>query len=196
MRTKWMPWAIVLVTLSAGAADPPSDDDPWKPFRFLVGEWMGEGGGEPGRGSGGFSFAWDLHEKVLVRRNRAEYPATQGRPASSHEDLMVIYRDEGGGPTRAIYFDSEGHVIHYKATFSQDHRTLTFLSDADPASPRFRLSYTRGEGEVLRIQFEIAPPGKPDAFKTYLDGNARRRKGRDDIRKSFHFRGGSYRSGD
>jgi hypothetical protein len=177
MLARWMPWAIVLATLSAGAAGSTSDDDPWKPYRFLAGEWTGEGGGQPGKGSGGFSFAWDLQEKVLVRRNRAEYPATQGRPASSHEDLMVIYRGESGGSTRAIYFDSEGHVIHYTATFSQDQRTLTFLSDAASAGPRFRLSYTKGEGEVLRIKFEIAPPGNPDAFKTYLEGDARRQKG-------------------
>jgi hypothetical protein len=177
MPAKWTPWAIVLVTLSAGAAAAPSNDDPWKPYRFLAGAWTGEGSGDPGKGSGGFTFAWDLQEKVLVRRNRAEYPATQVRPASSHEDLMVIYRGEGGGPTRAIYFDSEGHVINYTASFSPDQRTLTFLSDAAPAGPRFRLSYTRGEGEVLRIKFEIAPPGKPDAFKTYLDGEAHRQKG-------------------
>ena len=176
MHAKWTPWAIALVILSGGIADASSDDDPWKSYRFLAGEWTGEGSGGPGKGSGGFSFAWELREKVLVRRNRAEYPATQGRPASSHEDLMVIYRGEGVGPTRAIYFDSEGHVINYTATFSKDQRTLTFLSDAVPSGPRFRLSYTKAEGEVLRIKFEVAPPGKPDAFKTYLDGSARRFK--------------------
>ena len=35
---KWIPWAIVLVTLSAGAADPPSDDDPWKPYASSLGQ--------------------------------------------------------------------------------------------------------------------------------------------------------------
>jgi hypothetical protein len=87
---------------------------------------------------------------------------------------MVIYRGESGAPTKAIYFDSEGHVINYTATFSQDQRTLTFLSDAAAAGPRFRLSYTQGEAGVLRIKFEIAPPGNPDAFRTYLEGSARR----------------------
>ncbi len=147
---------------------------PWKPYRFLVGEWTGEGGGEPGKGSGRFSFDWDLQEKVLVRRNRAEYPAAQGRPAFSHEDLMVIYRADRGGPTKAIYFDSEDHVINYAVTFSDDRRTLTFLSDAVPAAPRFRLSYTKDQDDSMRIKFEIAPPGKPGGFKTYLEGNARR----------------------
>jgi hypothetical protein len=177
MATKCAPWAIILVAMSTGSADPTSDSDHWKPYRFLVGEWTGDGSGEPRKGSGAFSFAWDLQEKVLVRKNRAEYPATQGRPAISHEDIMIIYRAENEGPVKAIYFDNEGHVINYTATFSPDQRTLTFLSDATPSSPRFRLSYTREENDVLRIKFEISPPGKPDAFKTYLDGTAHRRQG-------------------
>jgi hypothetical protein len=79
-----------------------------------------------------------------------------------------------GGPAKAIYFDSEGHVINYAATFSNDERTLTFLSDAVPSAPRFRLSYTKGADDSMGIKFEIAPPGTPEVFKTYLEGNARR----------------------
>jgi hypothetical protein len=166
--------AFVLVALSAGAAAACADDDAWNPYRFLAGEWTADGSGEPGKGSGRFSFAWDLNEKVLVRRNRAEYPAAEGRPAMKHEDLMVIYRPDPDGPAKAIYFDSEGHVINYAVTFSDDKRTLTFLSDAVPAAPRFRLSYTKGADDSMKIKFEIAPPGKPDGFKTYLQGDARR----------------------
>jgi hypothetical protein len=88
---------------------------------------------------------------------------------------MVIYQADRGGPARAIYFDSEDHLINYAVAFSKDQRTLTFLSDAVPAAPRFRLSYTRTADDSLRIQFEIAPPGKPDGFKTYLECNAHRR---------------------
>ncbi len=166
--------AVVLLALSAGAVAPPPDDDAWKPYRFLVGEWTGEGSGDPGKGSGRFSFAWDLQDKVLVRRNRTDFPAAQGRPAFSHDDLMVIYRADRDGPTKAIYFDSEGHVINYAATFSDDRQTLTFLSDAIPAAPRFRLSYTKAADDSMGIKFEIAPPGKPGEFKTYLEGTARR----------------------
>jgi hypothetical protein len=177
MATKLASCAIVFVALSFVAASASADDDPWKPYRFLAGEWTGEGSGGPGKGSGAFSFNWELQEKVLVRKNRADFPAAQGRPAFSHEDLMVIYRGDGEGPAKAIYFDSEGHVINYTASFSDDKKTLTFLSDAAAAGPRFRLSYTRGDNDVLAIKFEIAPPGKPDAFKSYLEGTAHRRKG-------------------
>jgi hypothetical protein len=158
--------------------NPPSTcrgEDAWEPYRFLIGEWVGEGSGQPGKGGGAFSFTLDLQDKVLVRKNHSEYPAAPGRPAVAHDDLMVIYRAAAGGPMKAIYFDSEDHVIHYTATIAADRRTITFLSDAVSSGPRFRLSYTKGENETVGIKFEIAPPGKPDAFKTYLEGSARRK---------------------
>ena len=108
----------------------------------------------------------------------SSYPAAQGRPASAHEDLMVIYQGGGGGSKRAIYFDSEGHVINYVATVSDDNRTLTFLSDPAPQAPRFRLSYTKEKDDSVRIKFEIAPPSEPGGFKTYLEGSAVGRRGR------------------
>jgi hypothetical protein len=165
---------LVLVALATGAAATSVDDDAWKPYEFLIGEWVGEGGGQPGQGSGRFSFARELQGKVLVRRNRAEFPAAQGRPALTHEDLMVTYQPDASGSSKAIYFDSEGHVINYAATLSDQGRTLTFVSDAAAGAPRFRLSYTKIGDDRVTIKFEIAPPGKPDEFKTYLEGGAHR----------------------
>lgn len=164
----------LVVFLEAGAAFASDGDDPWESYRFLIGAWVGEGGGRPGVGAGRFTFGLDLQKKVLVRRGRLDLPGTSPKAPPPHEDLMVIYRGEGGDGTRAIYFDSEGHTILYRASFSADKQTLTFLSDPVPGSPRFRLSYTKGKGETVRITFEIAPPGKPDGFKVYLEGDARR----------------------
>jgi len=51
---------------------------------------------------------------------------------------------------------------------------LTFVSDEVPATPRFRLTYTRlSEGNV-EIAFEMAPPGQQE-FKPYTKGTARRK---------------------
>ncbi len=148
--------------------------DVWAPYQFLLGEWINDG--DPSRGTGKFSFKTDLQGKILVRKNHAEFPASPRGPATIHDDLLVVYRNEGREPTRAAYFDSEGHVINYVATFSDDKRTLTFLSEPSPTAPRFRLSYVRGENETLTIRFEIAPPGNPEGFKTYLEGRSRRQK--------------------
>jgi len=146
------------------------EGDNWEPFRFLIGEWTGKGSGSPGEAGGSFSFSFDLEEKILVRRNRADYPATKEKPAYSHTDLMVIYKE--GPVTRAIYFDNEEHIINYVVTVSKDVPTrVTFLSDISASAPRFRFVYSKINNDNMIFQFDIAPPGKPDAFARYLEGS-------------------------
>jgi hypothetical protein len=157
------------------AAQPAKEDLTWAPLGFLVGEWTGEGSGDPGQGAGGFSFTWDLQQKVLVRRNFAEYPAAKDRPAFSHYDLMVVYKDPAGGRLKAIYFDSEGHVINYDVSASKDSNVIQFLSDASLTSPRYRFTYTKTGSAAVSIKFEIAPPGKGDSFSPYIQATARRK---------------------
>jgi hypothetical protein len=165
----------VLLLLSGGPfAKVQAKDDPWAPFGFLIGEWIGEGK----EGQGQFSLAPDLQGKVLVRRNHAELPAADGRPAGVHDDLMVIYKSPDGKSAKAIYFDSEDHVINYSVTLSDDKETLTFISGAAPGAPRFRLTYRKEAEDRVGIKFEIATPGKPEEFKMYLEGKARKKSGK------------------
>ena len=146
----------------------------WRPFRFLLGEWIGEGSGSPGQGEGGFTFSYDLQNTILVRKNYANYTATKEHPAFSHNDLMVMYQEEG--KTRAVYFDNEKHVINYIVSFSADSNSIIFLSDPVPSAPRFRMTYTKSGTESVKIAFEIAPPGKPESFAPYIEAAARRKK--------------------
>jgi hypothetical protein len=148
--------------------------DRWGAWEFLLGEWVGEGSGDPGQGSGGFTLYLDIQSTILVRRNFANYPATKDRPAFSHEDLMVIYY-ENDRP-QAMYFDNENHVIRYRVEFSKDSSAVTFLSEQVPSAPRFRFTYTKAPNEALRIAFDIAPPDKPDTFSRYVEAVARRKK--------------------
>jgi hypothetical protein len=167
--------AIALLNSPADSKEPPARVDPWASYRFLLGEWVGEGEGQAGQGKGQFSFAEELQGKILVRKNRAEYPARAGRPAFTHEDLLIVYQEDGDKAAKAIYFDSEGHVIHYTPSTSQDGKALIFLSDARPAAPRYRLTYANQEDSKATVQFEVAPPGKPEAFKTYLQGRVHKK---------------------
>jgi len=144
-------------------------------LRFLIGEWEGVGAGGPSSGKGVFSFAPDLQNKVIVRKNYAEYPSAASRAAVRHDDLMVIYLDRASNQILADYFDSEGHQISYKVTPSPDHEAVTFLSEPSASQPRYRLSYTRVKDGTLNGKFEIAPPGQPDAFKTYREWRARKK---------------------
>jgi hypothetical protein len=161
-----------LLVLPSLTLSKPLPADPWQPLQFLMGEWTAEGSGDPGQGSGNFSFRYDLDRKILIRLNSSDYPATKDHPAFSHGDLMVIYPDTKQNGLRAIYFDNEGHVIEYQV-YVRAEGTVEMVSDAEQGSPRFRLTYTKTDNGGLAVKFEIAPPDHPEAFRTYLEGRAR-----------------------
>lgn len=144
-------------------------------LHFLIGDWEAVGQGKANEAKGGFSFTFDLQDKVIVRRNHAEYPEEQGRPATKHDDLMVIYADNTTELIRASYFDNEGHAINYKVEISADKQIVTFISDPISSQPRFRLTYTKQKDGNLSGKFEIAPPNKHDAFANYLEWTARKK---------------------
>jgi hypothetical protein len=163
---------LLPVTIVSGAQEATSG---WASLECLLGDWVGEGGGQPGQGAGEFSFHPDLQNRILVRKNYAAYPPTKDRPGFRHDDLMVVYRESDNAPLRALYFDSEGHVIHYSVTASSDQKTIEFVSATLPSSPRYRLTYVRTGSDTLTLKFEIAPPGKPHSFSTYIEAKAKRK---------------------
>lgn len=136
------------------------------PLEFLLGEWVVDKG-KPDEPSGRTTFTWGLQDRVILRTNYADYPASERGPASRHDDLMVIYAGEGeGAGIRADYYDSEGHVIRYTVRVPRPNVAI-FVSNAAKGSPRYRLTYELTEAG-LQGKFEIAPPGAPEAFSPYL----------------------------
>ena len=147
----------------------------WDSLKFLVGKWVGEGTAETGQaGAGSCSFEPGLQGKVLVRKNHSEYPAANGRPAISHEDVMIIYPDAAKQQLRAFYTDNEGNVIQYTVTASNDGKSAVFLGDADAGARRYRLTYTLAQPDHMTIAFEMASPGKPDEFQKFIEGKLRK----------------------
>lgn len=149
---------VAAIPLAAQSTD-------WKPLEFLLGNWTGvvdEKHPDLGPGKGGCSFELELNRKVIVRKNSASYDS-----GVSHNDLMVIYLE---GVMRAIYFDNEGHVIRYNVSAPAANRVV-FESDGTQAGPRYRLTY-RMEGALMRVDFEIAPPG--GEYKMYTSGLLKR----------------------
>ena len=160
----WICAALILAACRLQAAPPNWDD--WKP---LLGSWnAGESAGAPGKASAGLcSFSLDLQDQVILRKNHAEYPAANGRPATVHDDWMMIF--QRGSAVRAFYYDSEGHEIDYAVSWNRQSKTWQFLSDASSSAPRYRLTYVLTTPQELKLKFEIAPPGKPEDFKTYIE---------------------------
>jgi len=164
MRTSALVTAAWFSIRLLSAQSAPGEGKPaaWNKLEFLLGNWTGKAGEKDtplGAGQGGFSFQPELNGKIIVRHNQASY--TSG---VHHDDLMVIYLDAPNDPPRAIYFDTEGHVIRYSLKFPATG-SVTFESDASLPGPRYRLSY-RLHGPALDGEFEVAPPGAD--YTTYL----------------------------
>jgi hypothetical protein len=166
---------VALLGISVWAGAQNAAPDPWAGWKFLIGEFnAGDSSGVPGQASsGGFTLAPELNGNVLVRKNHAEYPATKDHPAFTHEDLMIVYRE--GGATKAIYADSEGHVIHYGVNLSGDGRQIVFLSEVGGGGPQFRLTYQDAGSGAVSVLFEMAPPDKPGQFSKYVEAVVRRK---------------------
>jgi hypothetical protein len=143
---------LALVVLVGQAVAQTAADNDWKKLEFLIGKWTGVAGEKDtplGAGQGEFSFEWQVNRKVIVRHNYAEYNS-----APRHDDLMLIYLDPPQQTPRAIYFDSEGHVIRYTLTFPKASSAV-FESDGTELGPRYRLSYWM-ERATLQGKFEVA----------------------------------------
>jgi len=173
MRTYKIVTFCLLIALSSSLSGQQANGG-WEKWKYLIGEWVGEGNGQPGQGEGSFSFQTDLDGKVLVRKNHTVFPETAKYAAKVHDDLLYVYDGSRGGNQEAIYFDNEGNTIKYKVSFTDNSIVMT--SEKSSSSPRFRLSYIKIDDKSVKIIFEMAQPDAPEAFRTYLEGKANKIK--------------------
>ena len=144
--------------------------DPLGAVTPLLGTWVAEADARAPGVTGRASFSRELGDRVVVRKNHASYPARDGKPAYTHDDLMVLFSEDGR--LRAAYFDNEGHVIRYEVQAPSTSK-LVFLSETRPGAPRFRLTYAWPVAGSLELTFEIAPPGATE-FRPYISARLRR----------------------
>src|SRR5947208_7244995 len=107
------PGHIAIATLSLAIlfarVTSPQSAPAWERLQFLVGTWDSKGDTQLGSGEGSATFTRELNGQVIVRKSFASYPQAGNR----HDDLLVVYHDAPNAAPKAIYFDSEGHVIRY-----------------------------------------------------------------------------------
>jgi hypothetical protein len=173
-----MPAALALLAalglLAQTPVQTPAKADPWAGVRFLIGSWEAKttGGVAQAQVSAGYSFRLELRDHVLARHSRSGVCAAPEDFDCQHSDLLYIYPAANGRAFEAIYFDNEGHVIHYDVS-TPKAGTAVFLSDASQPGPQYRLSYELADG-ALTGKFELKMPGHTD-FLSYLEWSGKRR---------------------
>jgi hypothetical protein len=169
MKLKFLYITLFIVSSITCYAQETSSLDKWN---WLIGKWKGEGNGKPGQGNGTFTFKQDLDKKIIVRKSHSVYPATANKPQIIHDDLMIVYLDYKGNASKAIYFDNEGHTIHYSITYSD--KSIILTSDKIPNVPIFRLTYTLLENNMVNTKFEMSQDG--EKYTTYIEGKSKKSK--------------------
>lgn len=167
-------FALVLSALFTPFTAAQSVSDPLAPLNFLVGAWEAKTVNNPAvAANGSYTFKTELNGHILARHS---YSGNCNGPADfncEHGDLLYIYADAPGQPLRAIYFDNEGHVIHYSVS-EPTTTSAEFLSDATQPGPRFRLFYEL-KGTVMSGKFQIRMPGQQE-WKSYLEWTGSRKQ--------------------
>jgi hypothetical protein len=167
--------AFVLLAIPMAAQTTPADPpDAWKALDFLQGTWeakTGEGSGVKAIGS--YTFRMELGNHILARHSTTD--AGCKGPATfdcEHGDLLYVYQEMRGQPLKAIYFDNEGHVIHYDVS-TPSATTAIFLSDGSQPGPQFRLVYEL-KGAEMDGKFQMKMPGAAD-WRSYLEWSGSKR---------------------
>jgi len=167
VKSKLLLSVLFFSCLTSAFAQQPAS---WEKWTWLIGEFQGEGSGQPGQGGGTFSFAFDLDKNIVVRKSHSEYPATNNKPLIVHNDLMIVYPDYTGNPSKAIYFDNENHTINYSITY-QD-KAIVLTSNKIANVPIFRLTYTLLNDGMVNTKFEMSQDG--EKFMTYIEGKSKK----------------------
>ena len=180
MKTTLMQSWAMFCTLSLIAGSPPFAQTlgaqvasvEWGSLSQLAGHWIADsGGGQPGATiRAEETFTLELSGRILVRHDFSEYAGANGAQSTRHDGLLVIY-PTGPQTFAAHSYDNEGHVIDYAVTTS--NRVIMLTSAVVAGTPRFRLTYSP-DNSTMRVRFEIAPPGQPDTFQTYVSGTTHR----------------------
>ncbi len=156
----------LIFALSIGVQGYAQTADFWQPLGFLEGTWQAKTGeGSAAKVRGTYTFAKELRGHVLARHGVVAGCTGPESFDCAHGDLLYVFEEMPGQPLKAIYFDNEGHVIHY-AVSTPDATTAVFLSEPGPG-PRFRLTYHLDHGVMLG-KFQTQMPGQDD-WKSYLE---------------------------
>lgn len=144
-----------------------SGGNQWSALSFLEGTWGAKAAGNGGAAEvGSYTFRLELRDHILARHGdlgQCKGPSTFD---CDHGDLLYIYSDAPTQPLKAIYFDNEGHVIHYDVSTPSPNAAV-FLSESSQPGPQFRLTYEL-KGQIMYGKFQMRMPGQQE-WQSYLE---------------------------
>jgi hypothetical protein len=140
----------------------------------LEGTWDAhtQSGSAGASGNGTYTFKPELNHHLLARHSGLSNCKGPKAYDCKHSDLLYIYQEARGQPLSALYFDNEGHVIHYTVS-TPEATTALFVSEASASGPQFQLIYQLKDG-VMSGKFQMRMPGQAD-WKSYLEWSGARR---------------------
>lgn len=164
---------LVACLASLNAQTSKSAANPLQSLAFLQGTWDAKAQGTAGvAANGSYTFRLELGDHVLARHSYSSDCKGPKDFDCGHSDLLYVYVESPGQALKAIYFDNEGHVIHYDVS-TPDPATALFLSDASLPGPHFELVYSLRDS-VMSGKFQMQVPGATE-WKSYLEWSGGRK---------------------
>lgn len=156
---------ILLFTPSFIFAQYSKKDSLWLPLKPFIGNWVGEGGGESGKGKYQRSYQFVLNKNFIEIKNKSTYEPTNQNPQGElHEDFGYFSYDKALKKFKLRQFHIESFVNEFEMdNISEDKKTLVFTSVAIeniPKGYRARETYRILSENEIEETFEIAEPNK------------------------------------
>ena len=144
-------------------------DSLWLTLKPFVGEWKGEGGGQPGKGKYERTYQFILNKRFIEIRNKSTYePTTQHPNGEVHEDIGYFSYDNSRKTFMLRQFHVESFVIQYRIdSISPDKKTIVFISESIenvPSGYRAKETYRIISDNEIEEIFELAEPNKDFAI--------------------------------
>ena len=140
-------------------------DSLWLTLKPFVGEWKGEGGGQPGKGKYERSYQFILNKRFIEIKNKSTYePTTQHPNGEVHEDIGYFSYDNSRKTFMLRQFHVESFIIQYRVDgISADKKTIVFISESIENMPSgYRAKETNriiGDNKIEET-FDISVPNK------------------------------------
>ncbi|MBS4027828.1 MAG: FABP family protein [Ignavibacteriales bacterium] len=168
MRKLFFLLAIIVPTILF--AQSTKHDSIWLPLKPFVGEWIGDGGGEPGIGKYNRSYQFILNKNFIEIKSQTKYKPTDKHPEGElHEDIGYFSYDKGLKKFKLRQFHAEGFVNEFVLdSISDDNRTIVFQTVAIENIPKgwkAKETYRIISENEIEETFELAEPNKD--FEVY-----------------------------